>query len=220
MIREGFSAQYRKVGRFAAWTGFGIMQVYSVVSGLAFFSLKGPYDAVEEPYLPVMALLTILLSSVMVVTLIAVHAYAAPEHRVYSFMALAFAILLAGITSSVNFAVFVVSRQAIEASAPWHSVFLPYRWPTMAYAMDLFAWDWFYSLAVLSAAVVFTKGPLERVTRIVMVLSGWLSLIGLTAMPFAPTVGIGFSIVGWGVCGSLVLLLWAIVFGRTPAVNG
>lgn len=217
MSHEGFTAQHRIIGMVAAWVGFAVMQVYSLVSGLGFLSLKTPQDAIGTPYLPLMALLLVLMAPLMVVTMIAVHAYAAPEHKVYSMAALVFMILLAGITSSVNFAVLVVSSQADVAGAPWLSLFLPYKWPAVAYAMDIFAWDWFYALSVLCGAMVFREGRLAQLTRLVMVLSGGLSLIGLIVLPFAAQLALGISIVGWGVAGSVVLLLWAIVFGRTPA---
>jgi len=220
MSHAGFTAQYRTIGMVAAWAGFVVMQVYSFASGLGFLSLKTPQDAIGTPYLPVMALLIILMAPLMVVTMVAVHAYAAPEHKVYSMMALAFMILLAGITSSVNFAVLVVSSQTDMAGAPWLPLFLPYKWPAVAYAMDMFAWDWFYALSMLCGAMVFRDGRLPQLARLVMVISGGLSLVGLIVLPFATMWAIGISIVGWGVAGSVVFLLLAIVFGRTPAVLG
>ena len=118
MSHEGFTAQHRVIGQIAAWTGFIVVQGYSIASGLGFLSLKSPLDSVGTPFLPIMALLIILMAPLLVVTMVAVHAYAAPEHKVYSVTALAFMILLAGITSSVNFAVLIVSSQADFAGAP------------------------------------------------------------------------------------------------------
>lgn len=220
MSREDFTTQHRVIGQVAAWTGFAVMQAYSVTSGLGFLSLESPLDPIGAPFLPIMALLLILMASLLVVTMVAVHAYAAPEHRVYSMTALAFVILLVGITSSVNFAVLIVSSQADFAGAPWLPLFLPYKWPAVAYAMDVFAWDWFYALSMLCAAPIFRGGRLERMVRTVMLVSGGLSLLGLIVLPFAVLPAIVISIVGWGVAGSIVFLLLAIVFGRTRPVLG
>ena len=215
MPREGFTAQHRALGMATAWAAFIVMQIYSITSGLGFLSLKSPQDAIEPPYLPIMALLIIVMAPLMVATMIAVYAYAAPEHKLYGALALAFIILLAGITSSVNFAVLIASQQTAPAGAPWLPLFLPYRWPAVAYAMDIFAWDWFYALAMLCAAPVFGEHRLAKTTRLVMNISGGLSLLGLIVLPFAAMPAIGISIVGWGVAGSVVFLLLAVVFGRT-----
>ena len=220
MSHEGFTAQHRVIGQIAAWTGFIVVQGYSIASGLGFLSLKSPLDSVGSPFLPIMALLIILMAPLLVVTMVAVHAYAAPEHKVYSVTALAFMILLAGITSSVNFAVLIVSSQADFAGAPWLPLFLPYKWPAVAYAMDVFAWDWFYALSMLCAAPIFRGGRLEQMVRIVMLISGGLSLLGLIVLPFAVLPAIVISIVGWGVAGPIVFLLLAIVFGRTQPGSG
>jgi hypothetical protein len=220
MSHKGFTAQHRVVGQVAAWIGFAAMQGYSVASGLGFLSLESPLDPIGAPFLPIMALLLILTVSLMVVTMVVVHAYAAPEHKVYSMTALAFIILLAGITSSVNFAVLIVSSQADFAGAPWLPLFLPYKWPAVAYAMDIFAWDWFYALSMLFAAPIFRGGRLEQMARIVMLVSGGLSLLGLIVLPFAVLPAVVISIVGWGVGGAFVFLLLAIVFGRTQPGPG
>ena len=85
----------------------------------------------------------------------------------------------------------------------------------MAYAIDVFAWDWFYALSMLCAAPIFRGGRLEQMVRIIMLVSGGLSLLGLIVLPFAVLPAIVISIVGWGVAGSIVFLLLAMVFGRT-----
>ena len=220
MCQEGFTAQHRTTGRVATWGGFLLMQVYSVVSGLGFLSLKSPQDSIGGMFLSMMALLIVLMAPLMVVIMVVVHAYAAPEHKVYGVMALAFMILLAGITSSVNFTVLLVSNHAEVAEAPWLSLFLPYQWPAVAYAMDIYAWDWFYALSMLCAARIFRGARLEQMVRLSMLLSGGLSLLGLIVLPFAAALAIGISIIGWGVVGSVVFLLLALVFGRAQPVSG
>jgi hypothetical protein len=220
MPREGFTAQHRAIGMAAAWAAFIVMQVYSITSGVGFLSLKSPQDSIGPPFLPIMALLIVVMAPLMVATMVAVHAYAAPERKIYGAMALAFIILLAGTTSSINFAVLIVSGQADAAGAPWLPLFLPYKWPTVAYAMDIFAWDWFYALSMLCAAPILRGHRLAQMTRLVMSISGGLSLLGLIVLPLAAMPAIGISIVGWGVAGSVVFLLLAVVLGRTQPAPG
>ena len=70
-----------------------------------------------------------------------------PVHRqgkkAYSLTALAFMVLFAGITSSVNFVILTVSRQIDAAGLPWLSLVLAYKWSSVAYRCDILAWDWF-----------------------------------------------------------------------------
>ncbi len=108
MPHEGFTVQDRALGRSAAWTAFIVYEAYAVASGLGFLSLKSPSDPIGEPYLSIMALLIVLMAPFLIVTMVAVRAYAPPELKSLAYAALAFMILLAGITSSVNFALLIV----------------------------------------------------------------------------------------------------------------
>lgn len=218
MPHEGFTVHHRAVGRAAAWAAFLVGQVYAIAALLGFLSLESPQDPIGDPFLSIMALLLVLLAPFMVACIVAVHAYASPELKVYSLMALAFMILVAGISSSVNFAVLTVSRQAEAAGLSWLPLFLPYKWPAVAYALDILAWDWFFALSMLSAAPVFKEGKLERIVQILMIVSGVFCLVGLIGVPFAGVPALSVGIIGYGVVAPVVFLLLAVVFGRTKPV--
>jgi hypothetical protein len=220
MSHKDFTAQHRAIGRFAAWAAFLVGQAYAVAALLGFLSLESPQDAIGDPFLSVMALLIVVLAPFMIATMIAVHAYAPTQFKVYSLTALAFMILAAAITSSVNFAILVASSQVEAPAPPWLSMFLPYKWPAMAYSLDILAWDWFFALSMLLAAVVFGRGRLEKVVRILMIVSGVLSLAGLMGVPLAGTQALGIGILGYGVAAPVVFALLAILFGRTKPVLG
>lgn len=66
---------------------------------------------------------------------------------------------------------------------------------------------------MLFAAPVFRKGGLERVVRILMIVSGVLSLLGLILLTVSPAQATVIGILGWGVAGPIVFLLIANVFG-------
>ena len=220
MSHEGFTVQHRAIGRAAAWAAFVVGQAYAVAALLGFLSLKSPQDPIGDPFLSIMALLLVLIAPFMVASMVAVHAYASPEFKVYSLTALAFMILLAGITSSVNFVIFTVSRQIEAAESSWLPLFLPYKLPSVAYAVDILAWDWFFALSMLSAAPVFKEGRLEKMVRILMIVSGVLCLVGLIGVPFADVQVLSVGILGYGVVAPVVFLLLAVVFGRTQPVPG
>lgn len=221
MSHEGFTVQHRAIGRAAAWGTYLLGQAYAIAAGLGFLSLRSPRDPIGDPFLSIMALLLVLMAPLMVASMVAVHAYASPELKAYSSTALAFMILLAGITSAVNFAILAVSRQIEAAQLPWISLFLPYEWPSsVAYALDILAWDWFFALSMLFAARVFKEGKLERMVRILMVVSGVLCLVGLIGVPLADMLVLSVGILGYGVVAPVVFVLLGIVFGRTKPVPG
>ena len=220
--RPGFTPRDRALGMAGAWTAFAVNGAYSICSGLGYLSAEAPTYPISDPFLSIMALLIVLMAPFLVITMIAVHAYAAPEHKSYSLAALAFMVLLAGITSIVNFALFSVARQPTPAASPWVLSYLPSGWPPLPYALDFFAWDWFFALAMLFAAPVFWGSTLEKAVRTLMIVSAVLCILGLAWLPFSPTLGTIVGTLGWGVAGPIVFLLLANIFTRTrpdPALS-
>ncbi len=212
--RSGFSPRDRVMGMVGAWTAFAVNEAYAVTSGLGYLSVKAPTDPIRDPYLSMMSLLIVLMAPFLVLTMVAVHAYAAPEHKRYSLAALAFMILLAGITSSVNFAIFAVARQPGPLPSLWVSTFISTGWPPLPQALDFFAWDWFFGLSMLLAAPVFRGGRLENAVRWLMLLTGVLCILGLALLPFSTPLATTIGILGWGVAGPIVFLLLANLFTR------
>ncbi len=218
MSNEEFTPQHRAIGRAAAWAVSFLLVVYAVTTVLGFLSLKSPQDPIGDPFFSIMELLIVLMSPLMVVSMVAVHAYAPLEVRVYSLTALIFMILLAGITSSVHFVILTVSRQIEATGLTWAPLFLSFKWPSVAYTLDILAWDWFFALSMLFAAPVFKGGRLEIMVRLLMVVSGVLSLAGLIGVPLADMQVRNIGIIGYAVVALGVFLLLGVVFGRTPHV--
>jgi hypothetical protein len=123
---EGFTAQHRTIGRAAAWAVFLIAVVYAVILALGILSRRSPQAPIGDPYFSIMELLILFMAPLMVVSMVAVHAYASPDLKVYSLTALAFTILLAGITSSVHFVILTVRRQIEAAGLPGLPLFLSF----------------------------------------------------------------------------------------------
>jgi hypothetical protein len=212
--RPGFTSRDRTMGMIGAWTAFVVNEAYAITSGLGYLSVKAPSDPISDPYLSIMSLLIVLMAPFLVITMVAVHSYAAPGHKPYSLAALAFMVLLAGITSSVNFALFVVARQPAPTPSLWVSSFISTGWPPLPQAMDFFAWDWFFALSMLLAAPVFRGSRLENAVRILMLVTAALCILGLVWLPFSPQQATIIGILGWGVAGPIVFLLLANLFTR------
>jgi hypothetical protein len=212
--RSGFQAGDRVMGMVGAWTAFVVNEAYAITSGLGYLSVKTPSDPISDPYLSIMSLLIVLMAPFLVITMVAVHTYAAAEHKRYSLAALAFMIILAGITSSVNFALFVVARQPTPTPSMWVASFVSSGWPPLPQALDFFAWDWFFALSVLLAAPVFRGSRLENAVRVLMLVTAALCILGFVWLPFSPPQATVIGILGWGVAGPIVFLLLANLFTR------
>jgi hypothetical protein len=207
-----FTTKARTLGIVAAWTTFGVTEVYAVVSGLAYAS-QG--TAVESgPFLSIMALLVVVMGPFLVLSMVAVHAYASPNNKPYSLAALAFMIACVAVTSCINFLLFFVSSQPNLFSESWRTLFLPCKWPAPAFVLDNFVWDWFFGISMLLAAPIFGGSTLKVALRLVMILSGALCLAGLVWLAVSPAQAIVIGILGWGTAGPIVFLLLANIFGR------
>ncbi len=212
--RPGFRSQDRTMGIVGAWTVFVVNEAYAVTSGLGYLSIKAPSDPISDPYLSIMSLLIVLMAPFLVITMVAVHTYAAPEYKRYSLAALVFMILLAGITSSVNFALFAVARQPTPLSSQWVLSYTTSEWPPLPQALDFFAWDWFFAFSMLFASPVFRGGRLENAVRVLMLLTTVLCFLALAWFPVSPSQATLIGTIGWGVAGPIVFLLLANLFTR------
>lgn len=212
-----FTSQARTLGIVAAWMTFATNEVYAVVSGVAYMSQMA---AVESgPFLSIMALLVVVMGPFLVLSMVAIHAYAAPINKPYSLAALIFMIACVSITSCINFLLLVVSSQPDLFSESWRALFLPCKWPAPAFILDNFVWDWFFGISMLLAVPIFSGNPLKTALRFVMILSGILCLVGLIWFAVSPAQAIIIGILGWGAAGPIVFLLLANIFGRVQAEN-
>jgi len=205
---------YRTIGRAAAWGVFVLSVIYAVMLVLGLLSLASPNDPIGDPYFTVLELLIVLMAPLMVVCMVAVHLHTPRERRVYSLAALAFMILLAGITSCVHFVILTVSRPLAAAEPSWATLLLSFRWPSVAYALDILAWDVFFALSMLFAAPLFSVGRLERRIRALMIVAGWLSLAGLIGVPLQDMWVRMIGVVGYAGVAPVAFLLLGVLFGR------
>ncbi len=215
--RKGVTAGHHWIGASAAGAVFLLGAGYAIVLALGLHSLKSPQDPIGDPYFLLLELLIVLTAPLMVIVMAAVHAYATPDVKVCSLTALAFMILLAGLTCSIHFVILTVGRQIEATGSPWAPLLLSYRWPSVSYTLDILAWDFFFALSMLFAAPVFKQRGLETVLRILLIASGVLSLAGLIGVPLADMQVRMIGVLGYAVVSPFAFLLLSLVFGRAAA---
>lgn len=212
-----FTASARRLGMVSAVGTVLLTVVYAATLVAGLLSLQSPQQPIGDPSFAFLEILIILMMPVMVALMAAVHAWASPETKVFSLMALVFMGLLAGLTCSLHFVILTVSRQAAFAGLSWLPLFLSFEWPSVAYALDILAWDVFFAMSVLFAAPVFSGNRLATSIRVLLVASGALALAGLSGVIVGDMQLRSIGIVGYAGVFPVVALLLAILFHRaTP----
>jgi len=127
--------------------------------------------------------------------------------------AIPLAIGLATLASSgVHFPIMYVSHQDEIANLPWVSSLLTFQWPSVPYALDMLAWDFFFPISVLLAAAAFGGTRLTDTIRVLLLLSGTLSLVGLLG-PAVDNMNVrSIGIVGYAVVFPIAVVLLARLF--------
>jgi hypothetical protein len=210
----------RTIGIWSALGTFIIYLLYIPVLIAGFASAGNVDDPLKDPYLAILEVLIILMAPLLVLMMLAVHAYAAHSARMFSLAALIHMIFVVVTTTSLHFVLLTVDRQIDDSDVPGRQFLFSWEWPSVAYSLDILAWDWFLGLAMLLAAPVFLgAGKLLASVRALLVGGGALSIAGV----IGPAVGeidyrwIGQ--VGYEAVFPVVCLLIALVFRKTAALT-
>ena len=216
-VAPEFTVIARRLGIVSAAGTVSLIVVYAITLVAGLMSLQSPQQPIGDPLFSILEILIILMMPFMVALMVAVHAWASSETKTFSLMALVFMALLAGLTCSLHFVILTVSHQAAFAGQSWLPLFLEFKWPSVAYALDILAWDVFFPLSVLSVAPVFGGSRLTMSIRVLMIASGVLALGGLSGVLVGNMQLRNIGIVGYVGVFSVAALLLAVLFYRaTP----
>lgn len=215
-----FSATARRIGISSALSVVVLDVAYAVTLTIGFLSLESPQQQIGDPMFTILEVLIIAMMPVMVSLMAAVHALAPPHAKTLSLIAVVFMALLAGITCSVHFAILTLSRQEAFAGQSWLPLFLSFKWPSVVYALDILAWDFFFPLSVLLAAPTFGGSRLASSIRALLIASGVLALAGLSGAATGDMQMRNIGIIGYLGVFLVASGLLAILFHRTrPTPN-
>ncbi|MGB5326522.1 MAG: hypothetical protein WBN40_14035 [Pseudomonadales bacterium] len=198
-----------KVGMWSALGMFvvGILYIITVAIGMYSVGFKQP---IVDPILGIMEALTLVTAPLLVILMSAVHRMAPHDQKTQSLIALAFAILVAGLTVTVHFVGLTVLRQTGMEGL---------EWPSIIYAVELLAWDIFLGLSLLFAASVFQGGGLRRNIRTSLTTVGVLCLIGSLG-PLTGEMRLQFvAVLGYGVLLPAVWFMIAKYFQQSERIS-
>jgi hypothetical protein len=179
-----FSTTY-VVGQIAEWLGW--------------LGSRGGPESSSTP-LGIVVLLTpsLLLGSSFLVLAISIHQLAAPEKKIWSHSAVAFATAYAVLTGIVYFVqLTLVLPRLVRGESEGIELLLFVPFDSFLYAVDILGYS-FMSIATLFAARVFDGGGLNRTARLLLTANGLLLPFIALQMYFHPLI--------W------VAALWAVTF--------
>lgn len=219
-MSEGcFTRQHRIIGIVTARVYIVLSVIYAVNTMLGLLSLKSPDEPIGDPYFTIMELLIILIAPLLVIIMITIHAYASDEMKALGLAAVVFMGIAAGMTSGVHFIILTVQNQLESTLTTGRQLFLSFTWPSMAYALDILAWDVFFALSMILAAFVFRHGRLEKAVRTLMITSGVLSFLGIAGVPLSNMTIRNIGIAGYAVVAPVAILFYSIACGRVKGTN-
>lgn len=210
----------RRIGMFSAIAVVTIIAVY-ISTGLIGVVARSPHSSTlqqVDPYLAILECLIILAAVTLVVMMAAVYAYAPPNRKAYALAALAFMVIFATLTCSVHFAALTVVRRIdpeLTSGLFRQLSFEASPTLTLALAVELLAWDFFFGLSMLFASRVFSGSRLENSLRTSMTLSGTLCVLA-TLGPVTGEMRIPWlGIVGYAFLLPIACVFLAILFARS-----
>lgn len=212
-----FTRSARRLGLASAVgvVSLGIAYLGCLTVGLA--TLSSPQEPIADPWFTALEILILAMVPFMVTLMVSVHAWSPREAKVQSMAAIVFMALVAMITSAVHFTILTVSRQDAFQGMDWLFAF---SWPSVVYALDILAWDFFFPLSVLFAVAVFNGGRLENWIRALLGVSGALALGGLAGVFLNDMQVRNIGILGYAVIFPLAAAMIGILFWRADLSEG
>jgi hypothetical protein len=212
-----FTATARSLGIFSAAATVILLVAYAVTLTVGLATLESPQQPIGDPMFSILEVLIIMMMPAMVALMVAAHAWAPMHAKTLSLTSVVFMGLLAGVTCSLHFAILTLSRQPEFAGQPWLPLVFSFEWPSVAYALDILAWDVFFALSMLFAAPVFGGSRLAAWIRVLMIASGVLALAGLSGVVVGDMQLRNIGIVGYvGVFLVVAALLAVLFYKATP----
>ena len=218
-VQPTWTATDRNLGRWACYLSFVFSLAYVPTMLAGFLANGGFADPVGDPYLAVMELLILLTAIPLIVLFGAVHSYAPPSRKTLSLSAFAFVTLAVGTTVCVHLVLLTVGRQTDQTSLPGYDQLLSWTWPSVVFALDIAAWDFFFGVALILGALVFSGPGLPRLVRRGLLLSGALCLLGIVGAPLGNMGLRDIGVAGYAVVFPVVALVLARHFAATPVTG-
>lgn len=212
-----FTPLARRLGIVSAVATVALVLAYAITLVIGLATLPSPNVPIGNPEFTILEVLIIVMMPVIVALMTVAHAWAPPDAKVLTFLAVVFMALLAGVTCGEHFVILTLSHRAAFQGQPWSQIFV-FKWPSVVYALDILGWDVFFPLSMLFGAFAFSGGRLASWIRGLMIASGVLAFAGLSGVALNNMQYRNIGIVGYVPVFMAVAALLAVLFRRAHPV--
>lgn len=213
-LHQAFTTTSSRLGVAAGAAVAVLCLAYAVVLAAGLLTLPSPDQQIQDPWFTIMELLIIAIAPVMVAYTVALHDWVPLGRKSTALLSVVFMSMCAVVTCSVHFAVLFLSREPAFADALWSGLVFSFTWPSVAYALDILAWDFFFPLAALFAALSVQGTELSGLVRWLLFASAGLAFVGLLGLPLANMSVRNIGIIGYTVLFPIAAALSAVLFCR------
>jgi hypothetical protein len=218
-LRKRASATSRRLGTASGAAVAVLCLLYAVVLSIGLLTLPSPNHQIQEPWFTLMEILIIAISPAMVALTVALHSWVPPERKSFALAGVAFMSMCAVLTCSVHFTILTLARQPAFAGEEWARLAFSFTWPSIAYALDILAWDFFFPFAALFAAAGIRGQGLARTARGLLYASSALAFIGLAGVPLANMQIRNIGIIGYELFFPIAAVVLAKLFRQASNEN-
>jgi hypothetical protein len=159
-------------------------------------------------------LLILAIAPAMVVLAVAVHAWAPPGRQPLALVGVAFLGICTVVTCTLHFCILALGRDPAFVGEPWSSLVFSFRWPSLAYALDILAWDVFFPIGALFLASAVQGSGLAGRVRAILIVGAVLAFAGLLGVPLADMRIRNIGIIGYAVLFPIGAGWLAVMFHR------
>jgi hypothetical protein len=177
---------------------------YAVILITGLVTLPTPEDPIQNPWFTIMELLILVIAPAMVTFTVALHSWVPKENKPSAVLSIVFMSMCAVVTSCVHFSVLTLSRDPLFSTAEWAPIVFGFTWPSFAYALDILAWDVFFPLAALFAALSLRGEAKVRDAQFLFAAGAVVAFVGLAGVPLE-----NMAIRNIGIIGYVLLFPWA-----------
>ena len=196
-------------------TAFSLIYVVAqLAEWIGWLGSAGGPESVSTPFgLVILLTPSLLLGSAFLLLVVCIHQLAAPDRKIWSHAAVAFATLYTAMISIVYYVqLTLVAPRIAQGRIAGMEAFLFVPFDSFLYAVDILGYS-FMSVATLFAAQVFTGKGIERVARFWLTANGLLLPFLALQMYFHPLIWIASL---WAITFPASTWSLAILFRRAP----
>ncbi len=201
--------------RIGSRSGFAVAALgvaYAAVLAIGLAMLPSPDHPIPDPWFTAMELLILFIAPSMVGLAVGLHGWVDAQRKPLATLALVFLALCTAVTCCVHFAILTLGRHPAFADERWQSLVFSFRWPSVAYALDILAWDVFFALGALFAAFAVHGPGLARFARLLLFGSAALAFAGLAGVAMADMNVRNLGIVGYAILFPIAAALLGALF--------